>query len=455
MRTKFLKGLIVILIMSLSFTKTYAQNVDIFFINGQYADTRDKLSNFIIPASSPGKGDDEIMIFFNSCLYRLNGDSLTTIDTLAHFRLDDYYNNEKLFAIRLYQDKQTAFIYSSKSNQTGQDTISLRLINFENPYKLIVYKFKDDLLYKYWSVYKNDSLFFVNKNVNGEKPSLIKRNITSQKSVQVAFDILNYYISDGYNGLGCDDLYGGWGTSTERIELTRKLVKNDTCFLINYTNTVYKLPMFANILKLDSTIDPITPNDSFISLTVSNNNMLVIPRRPKKINGERYCQFLIYNKASKQWGSKLLKGSYRAIRAFNQWITGNQTYIGKLGIDGKSVEGMAVPGKQFRNQGYTEYTSPADFRFSTLEIYPTGILYLYNIDTGNYIEWQATEEGQPQGDSEILLVKNNTVYYRVNDKIYKRTIISNSKVGERVLLVQDDRAPSIHWAFISPTSPNK
>jgi len=110
---------------------------------------------------------------------------------------------------------------------------------------------------------------------------------------------------------------------------------------------------------------------------------------------------------------------------------------------------MEILGKQFRNQEYTEYTSPADYRFGVLGIYPTGILYLYNIDSRDYIEWQAEEDGQPQGDSEILLVKNNTVFYRVNDKIYKRAIISNSKLGEEVLLVQDDRVPSIHWAFMS------
>jgi len=443
-----LKLLCILLLGTLSLTNAYAQKEKLFFINGQYHDTNQELSYFMMPPRSSGMDEEQIDRYYNSCLYKLEGDSLAPIDTFAHFQPYDYKNNEYLMAIRLYQDKNTAFVYTSRYSDK-KDTVILREVNFKEPYKIKTYKFWENNFYRYWVTCKSDTLYFIDENVSKDSSWLTQRKFYSNQVTNTPYSVLNNYISDGYNGLGCDDLYGGWGTNTERLMLVRKAFNNDTSYMINFTNARFYLPLSDEILKLDSTIERITPDNKFIALTVSNNNMRIIPRRPKKINSERYCQFLIYNKASKQWNSKLLKGSYRAIRAFNSWITGNQIYIGRLGINGESDIGKEVPGNQFRNQEYTEYTSPADFRFTTLGIYPTGILYLYNIDTDNYIEWQAAEEGQPQGDSEILLVKNDTVYYRVNDKIYKRAIINGPKLGERVLLVQDNRVPSIHWAFIA------
>lgn len=425
------------------FSNIYSQNNNIFFINGQYSDTRDKLSDITISSKNE---EEEVMIYFNSLLLRLDSDSLTIIDTLAHFSIDNFEKKEKLHSIRLYQDKNSALIYTSISNNETIDTISLRHISFDNPYKNQTTNFLHDPLYKYWIIYKNDSLFIINKEINKKTSFLTKRSFQNQNEFVEGYDILNYYISDGYNGLGCDDLYGGWGTNTERIELYRKIIGNKSVFVIN--NKIIDLPITDELIKLDTSFFSLVTNKNIFALTISNNDMYVLFKKPQKNNNEWYSKFYIFNKKQNKWLEKYFKGSYAAIRAFNNWIVGNQTYIGRLGINGESTMGKEVPGKKFRNQEYSEFTSPADFRFQVLEIYPTGILYMYNIDNDKYIEWQATEENVPQGDSEILLVKNNTVFYRINDKIYKRLIKEGSILGEEELLIQDDRVPSIHWAFI-------
>ena len=69
---------------------------------------------------------------------------------------------------------------------------------------------------------------------------------------------------------------------------------------------------------------------------------------------------------------------------------------------------------------------------------------MYNIDSKTTINWETG-----YGDSEILLVQNELVYYRVNDKIYKVPIINGEKLGESELLIHDERVPDIHWAFLS------
>jgi hypothetical protein len=80
------------------------------------------------------------------------------------------------------------------------------------------------------------------------------------------------------------------------------------------------------------------------------------------------------------------------------------------------------------------------------EYYP-GLLYLFNVHTKDYIEWDTK-----QGDSEVLLVQDGVVYYRVNTKILKSAIVDNKRLGEPVLLIDDVRVRDVHWAYISPVA---
>ncbi len=102
------------------------------------------------------------------------------------------------------------------------------------------------------------------------------------------------------------------------------------------------------------------------------------------------------------------------------------------------------PGKDERRKKAKSTGTAFDKRANYLGVYFPGTLYLLNVHTKNYIEWETG-----QGDSEILLVQDETVYYRVNDKIFKASIIDGEKLGESELLIQDDRVPDIHWAFIA------
>jgi hypothetical protein len=56
-----------------------------------------------------------------------------------------------------------------------------------------------------------------------------------------------------------------------------------------------------------------------------------------------------------------------------------------------------------------------------------------------------------QEDSEVLYVRNNTVFYRVNDAIYASRI-EQDRLDSPELLVRDDDVPEVHWMFWSPPS---
>ena len=74
-------------------------------------------------------------------------------------------------------------------------------------------------------------------------------------------------------------------------------------------------------------------------------------------------------------------------------------------------------------------------------VYP-GRLDVYNIDTEKLCTITTN-----QGDSEILLIEDNTVYYRVSDRLYKAPI-TDSGFGAATLIANDEAIRDAHWAFI-------
>jgi hypothetical protein len=69
-------------------------------------------------------------------------------------------------------------------------------------------------------------------------------------------------------------------------------------------------------------------------------------------------------------------------------------------------------------------------------------LHLYDITSGKIYTIETK-----QGDSEVLLVDNGSVYYRVSDRLYASPITTNG-VGPPKLLVTNDLVRDAHWAFI-------
>jgi len=445
-----MKKISIICILFFLVFKLFSQDVKLFFISGQYYDTERELSQMFVKSQIVGKEVEEKTRFYNSYLFQLVLDSLITIDTLSYYKENDILKNEEFRAIRLYQEKKTVIIYSKKRIfNSNKDSIILKQINFDNPYSIYKYSFIDDPFYKYWTIFRNGRISIVNEKVD-ENGSVFKlRNIPFKTEFVIQPDSLNLYISDGCNGLGLDDIYGGWGCKTEKMELVKDGNCQDSIFKINHVSGTYILPSIKKLNSLDSSISNMTPKNFYIRLSISSDFLLSLPQKAVRIGDEWYRVYYFYNKQKDVWSSKKLPGTYPCYRIFGKWIGGTKTYMANKGYDERIRDGIEIPGKKFRSQEYSEHESPADFRFNSLRIFPTGRLFLYNIDTDKYIDWDVLEGGELQGDSEVLLVMNETVYYRVNDKIYKSAILNNSKLGEKVLLIHDIRVPSIHWAFIS------
>jgi hypothetical protein len=74
------------------------------------------------------------------------------------------------------------------------------------------------------------------------------------------------------------------------------------------------------------------------------------------------------------------------------------------------------------------------------DVFP-GRLHLYDVDS----ERSYTIDTN-QGDSEILLVENGTIYYRASDRLYSAPI-TETGIGRPRLLATDDAIRDAHWAF--------
>jgi hypothetical protein len=184
-----------------------------------------------------------------------------------------------------------------------------------------------------------------------------------------------------------------------------------------------------------------------IMLYINNDNYLMISSkdlRKKNEHGNMHTDVWIYKKDTKVWDKLNMPGIPTFYRGFGNWMAGTVTERTKgKNKDKVTVEKKELPGKEKRNQKHGKTGTPVDYRYDSFEIYSDGQLFLYNVETKKKISINTG-----QGDSEVLLIEGDILYYRVYDSIYQATI-KNGKIEKEQMILQDEYVPDIHWAFIS------
>jgi hypothetical protein len=177
---------------------------------------------------------------------------------------------------------------------------------------------------------------------------------------------------------------------------------------------------------------------------------------PESIHNSK--NFVYYSYDTNSWGKFSIPGQLSSINAFGVWLVGNIYYSDKETNGHKISSGEDTRVSLWNNDWYSiseRYEFPeypnyglrgytVDDCFRDNGIYSPGIMYLYNTISGNKIDLVTNE-----GDSQILLVNDNKVYYRVNDEIFVRSIINDERLGPPELLVKNRIIVDIHWAFIA------
>jgi hypothetical protein len=223
------------------------------------------------------------------------------------------------------------------------------------------------------------------------------------------------------------------GVTTQLVELK----PNDSYMYLPIVADIENRPPFA--LELPEKYRVSQKGRGVIE--VNDELRTVIYRGWRKANVEKndygLVQWAAYNKKQCRWFEIDIKGNATTKQVWGHWLAGAIA----AGVDNEK-KFVPSPGKAVRDS--VEMEDSFDIKSENDGFYRPGILYLLNTDTEKYIEWETG-----QGDSEILLVQEEAVYYRVFDAIYKMLIVNGEKLGRAELLVKDNQVvPYIHWAFL-------
>jgi hypothetical protein len=180
------------------------------------------------------------------------------------------------------------------------------------------------------------------------------------------------------------------------------------------------------------------PQGGKLGLALDTTKMIVAS------DGERSThQLTIYvteDKRTGQWSRLPVRGFDGNLRAFGHWIAGMINEPMEPGHERLS------PGR--REDGFRPRVPLPEITINEYlqrqETYRPGVLFLYNVETHIYYEWNTHD-----GDSEVIFMDGDVVYYRVDRVLYRATM-GAKELGKSEVVAEDDLMPGIHWAFFGP-----
>jgi hypothetical protein len=378
----------------------------------------------------------------------------------SDMKIDDDSTDRPL-KIGIYHNLKFAVVFT---RDTHKEKFYFYVINFAGGLKIdtLCREFPEDCITKpnFYIVDINNTPFIIFKQIPGffkKDHTEVFRGInlrTYQDTVFTTNEVIKNLHSEGEQGIA---LNGSTSDVSEVMKLKTIAVNSQIVNPISYPCLadkelgLFDMPEREQFFSLDPSqkIVQQSPNEYFPLLIV--NNQFIVYRNNHRQDIENGGQtYSVYNAEKKQWHeTPYFKGfSLAGTREFNNWIAGHVSFEYQWGYEQKIKKYGAIPGKQYRKQT-CKFGFTFDKRINLFKQFPLGTLYLYNMETYKYIEWDALENGEHQGDSEIILVQDDTVYYRINDMIYKASVINGEKLGKSELLIKDSRVPDIHWAFLS------
>lgn len=374
---------------------------------------------------------------FPSFLFRLNAanKSLDTIQQLST-------NKEALREVKYYPEHKKIIIVKDGWFRTKNTHKVVQVLGMDTPHRLdsinldsLEYSYINSWLFKPTSDKSIFGIELYNSKLT-KKRLLLGININNLEVTEFDPEKLKYAELSGNTG-SCLLAFDGMSVYTNS--------KNGELRIPESSDTA-KRPVFP--IQLPEEYQLHKKERRSIVINTSSAFALSLSNSGANNKNLGFSDFAILDKSSNFWFKKRIKGNYGgALRSYDEWIVG--TVYSNLNVfneKGQLVETLKreSPGKSLRRQKSFKTGMPADYRFDYFGVYSPGILYLINVKTRDYIEWNTK-----QGDSEVLLVENNRVYYRVNDEIFEAPILNEKKLGKAKLLIKNEMVPDIHWAFLS------
>jgi len=186
-------------------------------------------------------------------------------------------------------------------------------------------------------------------------------------------------------------------------------------------------------------------------IVVNNSRVMIV----SLFSSAQVRRFFALRKSDRTWHRlPVREDSFPFFREFNGFVAVTEAPMKKAISEQMAkhrgfVENNQDTAQRETSAGSAEWrkdespTGPSKVEYfgDSLSVY-TGRLYLYDISKERFFAIATN-----QGDSEIVLVENGVVYYRVSDRLYSAPI-TNSGVGTGKLLAADEVIRDAHWAFI-------
>jgi hypothetical protein len=187
------------------------------------------------------------------------------------------------------------------------------------------------------------------------------------------------------------------------------------------------------------------PNTEVYLLAVNNDAIAVLTPFGDSSAGP----IDIYNKHTKEWHRALIPWDVTCVRAFGPWIaamtaeTASPLLLPAGPVAKFTPKKTSGPGALKREEEIILPKLSVEGLFSETSLIFPGELVLYNAFSRATIKIKTGE-----ADSEVLLVTDAAVFYRVNDVLY-RCPLNGSALGESVVLASGDEIVQAHWAFLA------
>lgn len=392
--------------------------ISIFTFLSVFVYGQSKKDLYFITGHPLSKTDD----LFESVLWRYDRDSSALIRQMQLCTADEVLGNIKLYV-------ELGYFTLMKRNSWKQ----------EHPYdSLLVFNINNMELRRV-SVGKSECGITDNDNnflLRSSNLSLIAIDLIQSKPIRKL--LYNGYVIDNLEYIDSVDLWlykniyltGFMGGNVVGADYILSYNREEDGYLeIIVTGDRSKRPCFPYELPEQFRFR----NSSRHTVSINNDNyFLVNGKKETRKEGLGTRQVIIYDKKKEKWHDIILTGNLSRIRGFSEWLCG---YIAD---DGEYFMDKQRPGSSLWKDRETG-SSPA-LRYEGM--YAPGILYFYNPSTKIYFELSTN-----QADSEVVLIQNNKVIYRVYDELYETEIVRGKKLGKSVLLLKSDYVPDIHWAF--------
>ncbi len=184
--------------------------------------------------------------------------------------------------------------------------------------------------------------------------------------------------------------------------------------------------------KISSTVAILASTDRFLVFNIA-------PAVEELSSGKIIdTRTFIYDRKLNSWKHLDIPSNSPRTRIFGFWMVTT--------VENWKPDNADNPGRTNERNFATTLLPNVREEYSVLEganNYIPGTLILDNLESGKRAVLQTNQE-----DSEVLMIQQDLILYRINDEIFEGQIVGE-KVINASLLVKDADVPEIHWTFMA------